>query len=185
MLGLFSCQPAIKLFLRVKDPSKHRYVNNKDRLEYYQPFLEKTPQYYSFLNLYTITDTSTIQKFMKQHPSYPMIIVQDRKTDSLYRISCFEDVEWDVEHLDKRKSLTSLYRAKRENYTDVQKLLKENVSLWRQEEQNVIQDSIKNWNVYMVSGIFLGKKIRKMTLPIMELKNVNEFNIIDLSVNKE
>lgn len=52
VFGLFSCQTALKLFLRIKDPEKHEFVSNVERSEYYKPFIDKDSTNYSIFSIY-------------------------------------------------------------------------------------------------------------------------------------
>lgn len=130
-------------------------------------------------------DTTHLKTYMKKHVSYPMIIVQNTKTDSIYRLSCFDDMKWDINELNEGNP-EYLYKADPETYKDVKSLIEENhVNLWYSQSGNKLIEDSKKWNIYFVSGIFLGKKLRRLSFPATNLKDVDQFNIIDLSVNKE
>ncbi len=180
LLGCFSCQTALKLFLRIKEPKQ--FVGNEEREEYYEPFMEKTPKYYSSLKIYTISDTTALMAFMRKHTSYPMVIIQNTETDSIYKLGCFEDMKWDVENINKEE-LDYLIPGKQNQYNDIRELLKNHAIIWHESYDSTVTHTNK-WDVYMVSATFFGKKLRRMSLPVTEIKNIDNFNIIDLSVNE-
>lgn len=188
LLGCFSCQTALKLFLRIKEPKQ--FVDNEEREEYYEPFMEKTPKYYSSLKIYTVSDTTALMSFVRKYTSYPMIVIQNKRTDSIYKLDCFEDIKWIVEHVNSNK-LAYLNRMLKydlsgnpNQYDDIKKLVKNNTVTWYESYDSTGTDNNK-WDVYMASGTFMGKKLRRMSLPVTEIKNIGDFHIIDLSVNKK
>lgn len=177
LLGCFSCGTVLKWALRMKTPKA--LVSDQDRTAFYRPFTEKKP-YYNSLKIYTLSDTATFTDFLSKSRSFPMILIKNIQTDSIYSLSCFEDITWDIENIHEN-DFTYLTPAAESVYQDLFSLLEPDKSVvWYQTTSDINKDDYE-WDVYLGSGIFLGKKLRRLILPVTELKNIREFNIIDLS----
>lgn len=174
-LSLFSCQLTLKTFLGIKDFKQ--YVNEEDRLEYYNGFIENNN--YN-LKIYTFKEQDSLFSFLKKQNNFPLIIVNNLKSKEKYKLSCYEDVSYDVELLNKNElvvnqdSIQGIYEL-------INKTTKQNLKITYNKEKTVQNPK---WDIYIVSGTFLGNKLQNRTLEIRKLNNINTINIIDMSMEK-
>ncbi|QTY27828.1 hypothetical protein [Flavobacterium sp. CS20] len=174
-LSLFSCQLTLKALLGIKD--FNQYVTQDNRLEYYEGFLENND--YS-LKIYTFKEEDSLFSFLKKQNNFPFIVVNNLESNQKYRISCYEDVSYDVELLNNN-NLSVNQDSITNTYSFIDKTIKQNLKITYNKEKTV-QNPI--WDIYIVSGTFLGKKLQKRTLGITKLNNIKTINIIDMSMEK-
>ena len=174
-LSLFSCQLTLKAFLGIKDFKQ--YVSEEDRLEYYNGFIENNQ--YS-LKIYTFKEQDSLFGFLKKQKNFPFIIVNNLESNKKYRLSCYEDVNYDAELLNKNE-LTVNQDSIQDIYELINKTIKQNLKISYNKEKTVQNPK---WDIYIVSGTFLGKKLQKRTLGIRKLNKINSINIIDMSMEK-
>ena len=174
LIVLYSCQPLLKTYLGIK--KFEPVISNEDRLAYYEKFIENQEQ----LSIHIFKD-STINQISKQFDSYPNIHIVDNKNGGIYRLNCFEDVAWDIQNINEG-NLDDLEVEKRERFQII------DTTLTKHTQQVFSKGKINaegRWEVYMISGTFLGKKLRKKSLPINNLKDISSFTILDLSIESE
>lgn len=176
ILVFFSCQPALKLFLGIKNPKFS--LSNEERMEYYEPFAEKI----DVLLVYSLKDSLALKKAADSFDTYPIIYIKNRKNDSIYKLSCFEDIAWDVENINKIE-YSDLVKAEQNNFKLVHQMIENNSKLVHRSDIQKVRDTL-NWDIYMVSGTFLGKKLRKRMLPVSEINSIHSFKILDISLDK-
>ncbi|MDT0293052.1 hypothetical protein ACFQ3R_09745 [Mesonia ostreae] len=176
ILGFFSCQPALKLFLGIKNPQL--FLSNEERMEYYQPFAEKTDA----LIVYSLRDNLALTKAAESYTTYPLIYAKNKKNDSIYKLNCFEDISWDVENINK-KEYSNLVTAKKDSLNIIIQMIEANSKLVYQPDTSRLNDTLM-WDIYMVSGTFLGNKLRKRMLPVADINSIHSFNILDISLDK-
>lgn len=174
-LSLFSCQLTLKTFLGIKDFKQ--YVNEEDRLEYYNGFIENNN--YN-LKIYTFKEQDSLFSFFKKQNNFPLIIVNNLESKEKYRLSCYEDVSYDVELLNKNELVVN-HDSIQGIYELINKTTKQNLKITYNKEKTVQNPK---WDIYIVSGTFLGNKLQNRTLEIRKLNNINTINIIDMSMEK-
>lgn len=172
---LISCSPMAKLYFGIKDPKV--YESNENRLEYYKPFYEEEK---TKVTIYTLKDTTALLTALRSF-TFPRIYIQNKTTDSIYKLTCFDDIKYDIEYINNNK-LSELYPADTAEVYLLKKFITENTKLNYTANETLPE---KEWDIYLVSGTFLGKKIRKRTLPISTINGLNQIKIVDLSINKE
>jgi len=176
-LGFFSCQPVLKLFLGIKNPNFT--LSNEERKEYYQPFIvEKKEEVF----IYALKDTSSLNKAGGTFTSYPSIYAKNRENDSVYLLNCFEDISWDVENINK-KDYSHLTIADSVKFNALTQLLELHSELVHTPNEFLKKDTLNIWSVYMVSGTFLGKKLRKRMLPVVNINALHKLEILDISLS--
>ena len=175
LISANSCQTLAKAYFGIKNPKV--YGDPEKREKYYEPFYENKPH---LVNLYTIADTSTwVPTFEKLH--VPRVLLKNNITDTVYVLSCFEDIAYDVELLNAKK-YGKVYKADSFEFSKVQDAFK-NTAV---KSYTVNEGYNKGeWDAYLIYGTFMGKKIRRRTLPITELNGLRSINILDVSVDKE
>lgn len=174
--SLYSCQSLALLYFGVKNPE--RPVNKEERLAYYEPFINNHKALP--LKLYVLSDTT---KWLQTYHyfegySFPMVYLRNQKTDSLYTLSCFEDIEWEI-GLINNGNLKYTYAGEEEKLAYIKQFIADSSKIVY-DSKTVSSDSIK-WQVQMVSATFLGKKLRKRMLSIMELEGLGSLTILDIS----
>ncbi len=174
-LSLFSCQLTLKTFLGIKDFKQH--VSEENRLEYYNGFIENND--YN-LKIYTFKEQDSLFSFLIKQNNFPLIVVNNLESKEKYRLSCYEDVSYDVELLNKNELIVN-QDSIQDIYGLINKTIKQNLKISYNNEKTVQNPK---WDIYIVSGTFLGKKLQKKTLEISKLNNINTINIIDMSMEK-
>lgn len=172
---LISCTPIAKLVTGVRNPKI--YQLNEERLEYYKPFYEVQN---NKISIYTLNDISSFQTAFDSL-YVPRIYVQSNTTDSVYVLSCYEDVGYNIEDLNK-DDFDELDTADPQEFARFKSFFEKQTKLtYTANESN----SQREWDVYLVSGSFLGNKLRRRTLQVSSINNLNQIKVLDLSVNKE
>ncbi|QEE50504.1 hypothetical protein FUA48_13245 [Flavobacterium alkalisoli] len=153
------------------------YVTNEKRVEYYKPYFETSENkvsIYAFKNWEGIQATS-------DSVHIPRIFVQNIATDSVYVLSCYEDIPYDVEEINNGK-YDGISKADIKEFTNLKNIIDTSAVLTS--TQNVINNNGK-WKVYLVNGTFMGKKLRKRTLPITTINGLQEIIVVDISIDGE
>lgn len=173
LLAFTSCSPIAKIVLGIKDFKT--YVSNEERFEYYKPFLELQNGKYS---VYTFKNWEGIQAvFDSVH--VPRIYVENTVTDSVYVLSCYEDIVADIEDINNDK-LDMVSIANKKEFINFKNIIDTSTVLTSSEKE--IKRNEK-WKVYLIHGTFMGKKLRKKTLPVTSIKSLQEMLIIDTSID--
>lgn len=178
LLALSSCETAKKAYLGIgKTEVKVRPEN--DVIKYYEPFLigntYKT-------KLYVISNFDAADKALKDF-GFPRIFIKNRQTNIVYELNCFEDLEANID--DVNNNIFSEYITLK-NPTDFTNLT---AFTGDKAESKLLvysgeSDTNKTWDIYISYATFLGKKLRKLTLPVTKLKDINEVVILDLSIDE-
>ncbi len=174
-IGLFSCQLTLKTLLGIKEFKQ--YVSEEDRLEYYDGFVENNNY---GLRIYTFKEQDSLLGFLKNLNKFPYIVVNNLETNQKYRLSCYEDVSYDAELLNKNELVVNQDSIKH-TFTLIDKTIKQNLKISYNKEYAAQNPK---WDIYIVSGTFLGRKLQKRTLGIRQLNNIKTINIIDMSMEK-
>lgn len=175
LAGLSSCTPIVKLITGVRNPQF--YITTEERLEYYKPFYE---EHKTKINIYTATDERALQTAFDSL-WVPRIFVQNTKTDSVYVLSCYEDVEANIQDINDGK-LGEVNPASRKEFAFFKNFITTQTILTYSENDT---KENKEWNVYMINGIFMGNKMRRRSLPVTGINSLNEIVVFDISINEE
>jgi len=173
---LCSCQALVFAWFGIKNPEKA--VSKKERLAYYEPFMNN---HQVTVRLYALSDTTKWSKTMEKFYGYtfPMIYLSATETDSLYSLSCFEDIKWQVNLINKN-NLEYTDLGDEEKITYVKTIITNSAELLYESKKTAFYRPAE-WHVLVVSATFLGKKLRKRMLPIFDLKGLGSITILDLS----
>lgn len=176
IFSFYSCQTILKAYTGIRDPQLTLSTN--ERLEYYNPFIEKSD---SNFELRLVKEMDTLINAFNKFQSYPLIFIQDRTVENdIYMLNCFEDMSYDIENINTG-NFEELTKGKISEISDLKVYLEVNSEITY---SNFI-DKNNKWNIYVISGTFLGNKLKKRMLSIMELKNLNKVIILDLSIEKD
>ncbi len=174
-----SCQTLVFAYYGIKNPEKA--VSKEKRLAYYEPFTSTTKVN---IKLYALSDTTNwtniYQKF--EGYSFPMIYLRNNQTDSLYSISCYEDIKWEI-NLINDNNLQYTYPGDEGKITLIKEVIKDNTKLLYASKKQFSTSA--KWDIQIVSATFLGKKLRKRMLPIFNLKDLGSTTILDISKIKK
>jgi hypothetical protein len=166
LFSLYSCQTILKAYTGIKNPKLE--LSSDERLEYYNPFIENSDSNFELINTFN------------KYQNYPLIFIQDRTIENdIYLLNCFEDVSYNIENINMN-NFEGIIKGKTSELSDLKAFLDTNAEVTY---SNFI-DKNKKWNVYIISGTFLGNKLRKRMLPIMQLQDLNKVLILDLSTNE-
>lgn len=177
---LFSCQPMLKLYLGIK--KFETYVGNEERIKYYDPVLEGSYD----ISLYSIKNEVDLNKVFDTINDYPQIYVHDLKDSIVYRLNCYADVEYVVNNIQKDDYWWWKYdKAEvKKQYNLTEKLLKDKTIIaYKKNRLDTIDKDSLRYDILFISAPFLGKKLRRKSLPVFEMKNINKVKIVDLSVD--
>lgn len=179
LLGFFSCQSLVRMYLGV-DTSPQLSINNSQRMEYYNPFVQHSKK--TTLTIYTILDTTALINAFQTFQNYPGIYLKDNLNDNVYILNCFEDVEWDVQNINSG-NLENLVKANKKSFDSLIYFISNKSEIVYHSTPSPKIDKNNRWNLYMISGLFLGKKLRKRSLPILNIQGLKSFQLLDLSIN--
>ncbi|MCF1421790.1 hypothetical protein [Mangrovimonas futianensis] len=176
-LIIFSCQPIIKVITGVKNPTI--LLDNSERLKYYSPFFE-THSYP--IKIYALKDTTALKNGFSTFKSYPQIYLNHRKTNTTYFLNCYDDLELYIKEDINEKKYENLYQVANDSLTNLKDFIEEYSTIVYQKEH--LNSNSNVWDVFIVSGTFLGNKIRRKSLPLTQIEDLNYMYILDLSINK-
>lgn len=182
----YSCQSLTKLYTGIKDPEI--YLSQKGRLEYYEPFFEDKDSL--DVEIYSITNIENLQYAFNNFQNYPQVYLINKSENKIYGVNCYDDVSYSIEEIEEGKFENYINEEIiNDNLKIAKEILSNKSQLVYEKQRKVTSSKIildnSNWKALIVSGTFLGKKIRKKTLPILELEDLTKLKIIDLSINKE
>ncbi|SHJ05118.1 hypothetical protein SAMN04488096_107143 [Mesonia phycicola] len=180
----YSCQSVFRLYTGVKNKIVI-YQTNEERQAYYASFISAVNE--ANVKVYTLKDKeldSIIGTINTLAKNMPLMYLKNTETQSLYRLSCYEDITYDIENIINDKySWDYLDKDSISNqYLNQQKYINKNFEVSFDNESK--QDSVAKWDVLYVGGSFLGKKLRKRSLPAFKIEGLRNVSIVDLSVNK-
>ena len=89
-ISITSCQTLVKTYMGISDPKME--VESGKRLKYYKPLYEGKEHETQILTV--ANQDAYINTF--QTVSFPEIYLHNRITDSLYVLSCFEELKYNV-----------------------------------------------------------------------------------------
>lgn len=177
-LSFSSCESAKKAYLGIgKTEVKIRAAS--EVIKYYEPFLKNE----TFkTKVFVISNYDSSDKALKNF-RFPGIFIKNRETGAVYELDCFEDVKASIDDINNN-SIESDITVK-----DTQEFLRLTEFINNGKDSKLItstgeSSAAKKWDVYMSYATFLGNKIRRLTLPVTTLKDVNELTILDLSIDK-
>lgn len=173
ILTVFSCQPVLKKVLGIKTPQVE--LKNSERMVYYEPFTKVK----SNLKIYSVSDTTSLKLAYRNFTDYPHVIAHDVLSNNKYRIHCYDDVSGQIEDINNG-NLKLLTEIPDSIFVKTKIYFEKHSELVFGRTENKIGGK---WNIYIVSGVFLGEKLRNRTVAVTELNDINSFEILDLSVN--
>ncbi len=173
-----SCETAKKAFMGIgRAEVKLRPAN--DVIKYYEPFFADNSHK---TNLYVIANYDASNKALKSF-KFPRTFLKDRENGNVYELSCFEDVASNIQDINNNIFSEYIILKTPEDFTNLIAFIgnkAESKLIMHSGENN----TSKKWEVYIAYATFLGKKLRKMTLPVTTLNNINEVTILDLSIDE-
>jgi hypothetical protein len=180
IIAFYSCQPIFKLVTGVKNPKV--YVNNQDRIQYYNPWIENKE---AEILIKTIENQkSFVAAFQAlEDVSFPIFILEDIQNKKSYTVNCYDDFDYTVELLDQKK----LHKLK-ETQLPILKLvdsLSDNFITKKSfnKSKTTKQDG---YQIRIVHGTFLGKKLRKRISSVFNsLDPISSITILDLSIDED
>jgi hypothetical protein len=158
------------------------YVKDIERLKYYKSWMENSDME---VTIYTISsENDFVQSFNKVSDiSFPIMILTDIKSGTLYSLDCYEDMDYTLELIDGNKfdeldiasdSTLLLIKDLSENHIDKKSFYRKGVT-----------STDNRYKVDLVHGVFLGNKIKKRIGAFLNgLENISSVTIYDLSIDK-
>ncbi|OBX24438.1 MULTISPECIES: hypothetical protein [Bizionia] len=172
--GFQSCQSLLKSYTGIKNPEIE--ISSQERLDYYQPYTESTK---AKVAIYSFLDVKTLQNGFNTFKNYPNIIIKNNSTKKIYKLNCYDDLDLYIEDINNN-IYTDLLELDEKDLQDISRFIENGTEIVF--TKNEITQ--KKWNVYLVSGTFLGKKLRKKSLSITQIKDLNQLTILDLSMTQ-
>ncbi|WP_121665692.1 hypothetical protein [Mesonia aquimarina] len=179
ILGVTSCQPILKAVTGIRNPKFE--MTQVERMEYYQPLIAENYE----TKITAFANWEDLQKGFNiaNASGYPNLFIKNLETQKIYRLDCYEDLEENIEEINQQDY--SYVEEKQEETEYFYKIdsLSSNSTEVVYHNLPIQPTKEKTWDVIILSGTFLGKKLRKRTLPIKNLENISSLKIIDLSIN--
>ena len=177
-ISLSSCETAKRAYLGVGKTEVTVKPTN-EVIKYYEPFLtgrtHKT-------NLYVISNYEIANTAMKDF-GFPRIFIKNRHTGVVYELNCFEDIKSNIDDINNNVINEYITLENHQEFDNLTAFInnKFNSKLLVYSGN---EDATKKWDVYIAYATFFGKKLRKMTLPVTTIKDINEVVILDLSIDE-
>lgn len=173
-----SCESAKKAYLGI-GKTEVTIRPTDEVLEYYAP-LRKNDSIKT--NIFVISNYDSADKALKEF-GVPRIFLKNRKTGIVYELDCFEDVKASIDNLNNNIQNDDMkVKNPQEFISFTEFIITKNDS--KLVASSGTGDITKKWDLYLSYATFLGKKLRRLTLPVTSLQSVNELNILDLSIDK-
>lgn len=180
IIAFYSCQPIFKLVTGVKNPKV--YVSSKDRIEYYNPWIENKE---AEILIKTIENQKSFVAAFQvlEDVSFPIFIIEDIQNKKSYTVNCYDDFDYTVELLDQKKldklKETQLPILKLVDSLSNNFITKESFNRSKTTKQD-------GYRIRIVHGIFLGKKLRKRISGVFNsLDPISSITILDLSIDED
>lgn len=175
---LSSCETAKRVYLGVGKTEVTVKPTN-EVIKYYEPFLSG---YMYKTKLYVMSNYEGASTALKDF-SFPRIFIKSRQTNTVYELNCFEDIKANID--DMNNNIFNDYITLK-NHQEFDNLIS---FLNSKSDSKLIlysgnEDTTKKWDVYIAYATFLGTKLRKMTIPVTKLKDINEFYLLDFSIDE-
>lgn len=178
VLCFFSCESLKRAYVGMKKPEIKTREASKV-LSYYEPFLNSR-NYQAKVYVFAGYDAA---KQAVNDFGVPTILIKDRDTNAIYELNCFEDIEANI--TDINNNIINDYIVVKD--INALKAFEEAVDNSSKAKLIYSDTNItkgKKWDVYISYATFMGKKLRKLTLPVTKLNGINEMIILDLSIDK-
>ena len=180
IIAFYSCQPIFKLVTGVKNPKV--YVSSKDRIEYYNPWIENKE---AEILIKTIENQKSFVAAFQvlEDVSFPIFIIEDIQNKKSYTVNCYDDFDYTVELLDQKKldklKETQLPILKLVDSLSNNFITKESFNRSKTTKQD-------GFHIRIVHGTFLGKKLRKRISRVFKsLDPISSITILDLSIDED
>ncbi len=175
VIFLSGCQPMMRLITGTK--SKIDVIaENKERLVYYQPYLDADN-----VSIYTFKSLEEICKYISYFGSQvSTVYFEDIENSQYFKISCFDDIRYIFDDMNKGEDVSYWDPVSAEDFLPIKNyIIQSSERVYYQENQS----QPKKWNIYLFSGTFMGKKLRKRTATLTKIEQLNFLYILDLSID--
>lgn len=175
VLLLFTgCQPFMRLVTGISSNIEPAMENNK-RLKHYQPYLNADN-----VSIYTFKNPTEWCKNINYFGGQiSTIYFEDIENNKYYKVSCYDDIK-DV-YADLNRGDTSLLKAVLEDeFLPIKNYIVQTSEMVFNQKK---QEQPKKWNVYLASGTFMGGLVKKRTVTVTKIKELNHLYILDVSVD--
>jgi hypothetical protein len=149
-------------------------------IDYYAPFLQDD-KYVS--KVYILSNYDSAQDALNSFGT-PRVFLKNRVTGVLYELDCFEDLQANIDDINNNAADDYIVLKNKQDLFSLEEFVNDKKS------SKMILSSgeskgVKKWDVYISYATFLGKKLRKLTLPVTGLNDINEVVILNLSFHKD
>ena len=154
-------------------------------LKYYEPFL-KSDKYPTEVFVIKNTGESSIETANKaiNEFSVPRTFIKNRENGKVYDLDCFEDTEANVNDIINGTVEDYVILKDNSELVAFQNFIKNDKQAVLIYSNNLNSTNSKKYDIYISYATFLGKKLRKRTLSVLNLNDINKIIILDLSFNK-
>ncbi len=174
VLLLSGCQPFMRLATGISSEIEYT-IKNQGRLKYYHPYLEADN-----ISLYTLKNPEefckNINYFGRQISN---VYFEDIENKQYFKVNCFDDIKSNFDDLNNG-NISSLKPVLEEEFLPIKNYITQTSEMVFNQKN---QKQSKKWNVYLISGTFMGNKLKKRTATITKIKELNHLYILDLSVD--
>ncbi|ARN76556.1 hypothetical protein BST97_00240 [Nonlabens spongiae] len=150
----------------------------QDRKKYYKPFLAEKKNLVQIRH-YNQNDSLINGWRRLSGQNIPILLIHNVKTDKYYSLSCYEDIEGDVEAINN-KNFSELVEADSTRIKLVADYMQETIA-FKELSADYQPDNSNELEAFYVGGIWTGKKLRKRVQPITEIENLRSIYLIELS----
>lgn len=169
------CQPFMRLVTGID--SKLEYtIDNEKRMKYYNPYLKANN-----ISIFTFKDP---EDFCKNFNFFGRLVsvvyFEDIENNKYYKVNCFDDIKNTFEEINNIENFSYFKPVSVNEFLSIKNyIIQKSERVFNKENNN----QYKKWNVYLISGIFMGEKLKRRTVTLTKINELNYLYILDLTVN--
>lgn len=116
--------------------------------------------------------------------SVPRTFIKNRENGDVYDLDCFEDIENNVNDIVNGTVEDYVILRNNDELTAFQNFVNNNEQSVLIHSNKAVNTNSKKYDIYISYATFLGKKLRRRTLSVLNLNDINKIIILDLSYSK-
>ncbi|MDR0229415.1 MAG: hypothetical protein LBI72_10170 [Flavobacteriaceae bacterium] len=156
-------------------PNVELAMENQRRLKHYRPYLNADN-----ISIYTFQSPNewckNINYFVSQIST---IYFEDIENSKYYKVDCYDDIKDTFADLN-RGDTSLLNTVLEEEFLPVKNYIVQTSKMVFNQQK---QEQPKKWNVYLASGTFMSGLVKKRTVTVTKIKELNHLYILDVSVD--
>lgn len=169
------CKPIAFVFYGIKSNIDFTLYHSQ-RLVYYEPYFQANN-----VSLYCLDSPEAFCKNINYFGSIvSTVFFEDLHAQKVYQVSCLDDIRYSFEDLNQTGADPSSIPVADSLFTSIKNYMTQQTQMvYSHHKQNLDQ----RWNVYVITGRFMGNRVAKRIATIGQIKELNQLYVLDLSVD--